>query len=927
MLAPNREDILKTWKIFRLPGEALEVRIPKARKFKTISGYFDDQNSFVDAVVGLASRENDGFIGHYFTINPVKRDLLARSNNRVKSFVEITTSDADVLALHWLPIDIDAKRPAGISSTDKEHEMAISKSTEIQRWLIDENGWPANAFVLADSGNGGHLCIRIELDLKDKHIVEKIIKKLDILFSNEIVHVDTSTFNPARIWKIYGTPCQKGDNVPERPHRLAKLLEVPGNIESVSKDKLEALAGIETPAEDIKLGVFEQMDRDSVFDVVKYVESHGHVIVKSKRTGEYTTYILDVCPFNSDHIDKSAMISQHSSGKLSFKCQHNGCEGKYWKDLRELWEPERKYKDISVSIDQAMQAIDMELLTEGGNASRLERICGEEMRFCHTIKKWLVWVDGYWKTDNNGMARRKAEGIVRVLYAKAANTDGKDARNKITRFAEETDSRRGINNMLDIASSRSTFAITNEILDTDDWLLGAGKITINLKTLECYESRQTDMITKRIGTTFDKDAKCPLWEKFVAKIFGNDIELIEYVQRAIGYSLTGSIAEQVFFFCHGSGANGKSTLITVLRNLMGSYAKQAEFSTFLLQRAEKVRNDLAALAGARMIAAVEAEEGSKLSMQVIKSWTGGDLITARFLFGENFTFKPIGKLWLVANNKPVISERNHAAWRRVQLIPFNVTISESEKDKDLDIKLLAELPGILNWALEGLREYMKKGLSAPSAVKIATEEYREENDSMRSFLSECCEIQKHAVCRNADLYGAYYVFCGMSEFKPLTQTKFSTELKKVQDVSSVRDKYGMTWMGIGLKSDWCRVEKTDETTTDGNIQAYTDVGMKSNEQKNTSSARIEKVSANDYTPTYPTPITKTDETANSNPTPKKEQKKDSDEGQHHKDLVPVRFLVNYNQYKIDEVASMPGGIARELEGMQMVTIINGGMKK
>lgn len=343
MLTPNREDILKTWQIFRLPGEALEVRIPKTRKFKTISGYFDDQNSFVDAVMGLASRENDGFIGHYFTINPVKRDLLARSNNRVKSFVEITTSDADVLALHWLPIDIDAKRPAGISSTDKEHEMAISKSIEIQRWLIDENRWPANAFVLADSGNGGHLCIRIELDLKDKHIVEKIIKKLDILFSNEIVHVDTSTFNPARIWKIYGTPCQKGDDISERPHRLAKILEAPENIEIVKRSLLDALAGIETPNEETA-GWADQMDKDSTFDVIRYVESHGYKIVKTKKTGEYTTYVLDVCPFDPSHTDHSAYISIHTSGMRSFKCHHNGCQGKHWKDLRARWEPEHNQK-------------------------------------------------------------------------------------------------------------------------------------------------------------------------------------------------------------------------------------------------------------------------------------------------------------------------------------------------------------------------------------------------------------------------------------------------------------------------------------------------------------------------------------------------------------------------------------------------------
>jgi len=346
MLAPNREDILRTWQIFRLPGEVLEVRIPKALKFKTISGYFDDQNSFVEWVAKLASHETNRFIGYYFTINPVKKDLLARSYNRTKMYVEETTADTGIVALHWLPIDIDAKRPSGISSTDAEHETAIAKAREIRDWLIADQGWPANAFVLADSGNGGHVCIRIDLSTDDKIIVDKILKRLHVIFSNDIVSVDTTTANPARIWKIYGTPCQKGDNIPKRPHRLARILEAPepDSIECVTREKLEVLAGIDIPSEDaiVPGGWTYQMNHDSTFDIVKYVESHGYKIIKIKTTGEYTTYIFDVCPFNPDHVDKSAMISVHSSGMKSFKCQHDGCQGKFWKDLRDLWEPDRE---------------------------------------------------------------------------------------------------------------------------------------------------------------------------------------------------------------------------------------------------------------------------------------------------------------------------------------------------------------------------------------------------------------------------------------------------------------------------------------------------------------------------------------------------------------------------------------------------------
>jgi P4 family phage/plasmid primase-like protien len=291
--------------------------------------------------------------------------------------------------------------------------------------------------------------------------------------------------------------------------------------------------------------------------------------------------------------------------------------------------------------------------------------------------------------------------------------------------------------------------------------------------------------------------------KFLEKIFGGDQELINYIQRAAGYSLTGSMVEQVYFFCYGTGANGKSVFLATLRALLGDYAKQASFDTFLIQHTTKVRNDLAALAGARVITASEAEEGSRLSMQVIKSWTGGDPITARFLFGEDFTFKPEGKIWLAANTKPVISERNYAAWRRVHLIPFSVTIPLEEQDRELEAKLIEELPGILIWALRGLKEYHRIGLQPPEAVKAATEAYRQENDSLAAFLSECCEVRKLAVCKNADLITAYRLFCSMDGYEPISQKKFSEDLIGVKGIKKTRDRtLGMIWHGIQLSESW-----------------------------------------------------------------------------------------------------------------------------
>jgi putative DNA primase/helicase len=478
-------------------------------------------------------------------------------------------------------------------------------------------------------------------------------------------------------------------------------------------------------------------------------------------------------------------------------------------DAREFYEPpkdgfgrQQHKEEQSKNIhEDLLKGIDCEELTEGGNAARLERIHGDDLRYNHTHKKWYLWDNGRWAVDGNGGAMRLAADVVGSLYFAASKADGKDVRNELVSFAKETDTRKGLNNMLALAANRLKFALTADDFDKDAWLLCAENVTIDLKTGSPREPRQEDLITKTIGARYDRAAKCPLWLKFLDRTFPDE-ELRRYIKRAVGYCLTGSMGEQVFFFCYGQGANGKTVFLAVLEKLLGEYANHADFSTFLVQRNEKVRNDLAALAGARVITAIEAEEGGRLSMQVIKSWTGGDPVTARFLFAENFTFRPQGKLWLAANNKPAIPERNYAAWRRVRLIPFTSTIPEAERVKEYEKVLYSELSGILNWALEGLKEYLESGLAAPKAVLDATNEYRRENDSLEQFVFECCEIGKLKTCKNTELYGAYLSFCGMSGLNSLSQHKFSPELDTREGISSTKTKHGVEWKGIALKNEW-----------------------------------------------------------------------------------------------------------------------------
>lgn len=335
----DRSDILRTARLFHSPGDVIELRILKAGRYGTISGYFNEAVALADAVVGLA---DEGFPGYYFTINPCNPDLLARSANKYTKYAKVTTSDADIIRRQWLPIDLDPIRPAGISSSNEEHEAALHKALEIKTWLISQE-WPINAFILADSGNGCHLVAKIDLpnDEDAKDLVKSCLEALDITFSDDTVKVDTTTYNAARIWKIYGTTSRKGSDTPDRPHRLAKILDAPEKEElaTVSREQLKKLA-----ADRHKPNSGDQLPATrSTFDPVKYAEEHGANVIKIKHgwtdpTGKkWTLAILEQCPFNSSHDRGEAWVGIASSGERGFRCKHESCSGNNWQALKKLW--------------------------------------------------------------------------------------------------------------------------------------------------------------------------------------------------------------------------------------------------------------------------------------------------------------------------------------------------------------------------------------------------------------------------------------------------------------------------------------------------------------------------------------------------------------------------------------------------------------
>ena len=330
----DRSDILRTFQLFHNTGDVIELRIPKAGRYKTISGYFNEAGVWADSIVALADED---FAGYYFTINPCNPALIARSANKYTKYAKETTADADITKRQWLPIDLDPIRPAGISSNEEEHAAALQKARDIREWLISR-GWPAGAFILADSGNGGHLAAKIDLpnDEAARDLVKSCLEALDTTFSDDKTKVDTTTYNAARIWKIYGTSARKGSDTPDRPHRVAKIIDAPDELAIVSGEQLETLAAI-------KANPKERHTENSCrvggadFDPVKYAEEHGSDVLRTKPWHGGILATLAVCPFNADHDRGEAFLGVQASGARYFACKHESCKGNDWHALKDLW--------------------------------------------------------------------------------------------------------------------------------------------------------------------------------------------------------------------------------------------------------------------------------------------------------------------------------------------------------------------------------------------------------------------------------------------------------------------------------------------------------------------------------------------------------------------------------------------------------------
>jgi P4 family phage/plasmid primase-like protien len=441
-------------------------------------------------------------------------------------------------------------------------------------------------------------------------------------------------------------------------------------------------------------------------------------------------------------------------------------------------------------------------LTDLGNAERFIDTYRNVALWCPARKAWLVWDGTRWGWDECAAVRKLAHKVARGIYKDAAHEPDEAKQREIAKFARASQNESRIGAMLNEA--KPYLAVGMDELDRDPWLINCQNGTLDLRTGKLRPHDPADRITKLVPEDYDPAAPCPRFKQFLKETLTDDA-VISFVKRYSGYTLTGTTRERLLAILYGFGKNGKTTLVELIRDVMGDYATNTDTETLLMKRYQGVGNDVAALKGARFVSAAEVEQGRRLAESKVKQLTGRDTVTARFLFGEPFNFTPEFKLWLSTNNKPVIQGTDDAIWDRLRLIPFTQRFDGDRQDPKLPEKLRNELAGVLAWMVEGCLEWQEHGLGEPESVRKATDQYRAEMDTLAAFIEDRCVVREGIVAPATPLYKQYQMWCDDAGEKPETQKMFGMRLRERGFVSDKitrgphKDRKG--WFGIGLRAD------------------------------------------------------------------------------------------------------------------------------
>ena len=416
------------------------------------------------------------------------------------------------------------------------------------------------------------------------------------------------------------------------------------------------------------------------------------------------------------------------------------------------------------------------------NGKIFRRLWGDKFLFVANTGKWLRWDQGssVWLWCHKDEALHASKDVGKILMTEVVRlySSDPDKARKLTAHATKSHDLKRLEAMLKTAASEPGMSVTITELDNDPCLLGVRNGVVNLKTGVLKDNQPDLLITRRCHANYNRHAFCPRWLKFLDEVFAGDVDTIETVQRALGYTLTGEVTEEVIFICFGFGSNGKSVFNNVVAKIFGDYGRVAPPSLLTARRDGDAspRNDLAALAGSRYVSINELQSGDRLDEQVVKCLAGREMIAARFLHKEFFEFMPTFACWLRTNHKPIVTGDDDGIWRRLVLIPFAQQFKDSQKDPNLEEKLLSERDAILKWMVDGALKWKKDGLKLSPVIRRESASYRKESDLLGDFLDENCQVTPDVRVLQSELFGQYRAWSQNNGVRALTKVSFTRRL-------------------------------------------------------------------------------------------------------------------------------------------------------
>lgn len=741
------------------------------------SGFYDSLDTLIrDA----GSACGPAVKGVFVTLNPVKPELLAR---RANSFGPAQTgqsaSDPDILSRRWMLIDCDPDRPANTNSTETEKAKAHELATCIRDQLHAQD-WPEPVF--ADSGNGYHLLYRVDLPQDDEGLIKACLEWLSSCFGGEGAKVDVGVFNPSRITKFYGSMTRKGPHTQDRPHRVSRIVDCPTRLDVVPRKLMEEMVGRTSVA----MTIDQKINRARSYiakmppAIAGQGGSNATISVACRLVRDFGLTIDAARPLLHEYSQRCVppwtdeQIEHKLESAAAFAAQ----------------EPHRIGEKLRSHAVSAIPKGDLSLnapngRTEVANSRRFLAQHGDKVRYCHAWRQWLVWDGARWAVDSDGAMIRLGKSVVEALWHEVPQTDMSA---KITAFVKSSCSDTGIKNMLALAAPE--VAILPDQMDTNPYLLNCPNGTVDLRTGCLREHRKEDCLTKLCPVEFDAEALSPNWDRFIETVFP-DKGIAGFVQRFFGYTLTGEVREQLIAIFHGGGSNGKSTMLSTIQNVVGfEYSSAAPEGLLMAKKFDSHPTDKATLFGRRLVVAQETDQGRKLDEATVKRLTGGDRISARRMKEDFWDFTPTHKIVQSTNYLPMITGDDHAMWRRLALVPFSQQFWNPDngetgpealrQDKQLPEKLQLESKGILAWMVRGCVEWRKSGIQIPEQVRIATREYRKDQDVQGRFVEERCRKASDAWATVGDLYSALERWCHEN----------GEEVPKKKAVSQWFDKHG-----------------------------------------------------------------------------------------------------------------------------------------